>query len=317
MKIIKILLLGTLLSLNTTAFAVSNDFCDDFDPLLNECNSVSSHYINNPSQLHNDLNPDEDDHGIFIPLPYDSSDATNFLRMLGVVGIMMAFDQQIMDTVQDFRNDTTDSMASIGYYLGGQDGIPHFILGSMATALVFRNENLRRTTISAVGNLALTGAIVEILKALSHRHRPRQGDGPYVFDGASWPSDNTSFPSGHSVAAWSIATIFATNYRETRWVPVVAYSLATLVSLSRVNDNAHWLSDVTLSAGIAYFVGKLFRRRSDEDRQYSGGLTIAPAVLQGGMGVTFEWTRRTCRNSNDDNCVPQVDYVFDEKEGKE
>ena len=314
MKKVKIFLIAALLSLNSTASAVSNDFCDDLDPLLNECNSVSSHYINNSSQLHNDLTPADDEHGVFIPLPYDSTDATNFLRLLGVVGIMMVFDQQIMDTVQDHRSDTTDRIASFGYYLGGQDGIPHFLLGSLATALVFRNENLRRTTLSSIGNLALTGAIVEILKSLSHRHRPRQGDGPYSYDGASWPSDNTSFPSGHSVAAWSIATIFATNYRETRWVPIVAYSLATIVSLSRVNDNAHWLSDVTMSAGIAYFVGKLFRRRSSEDRQYSGGLTISPAALLGGVGVSTQWTPRTCRNSDDTNCSPQVDYLFDEEQ---
>jgi membrane-associated phospholipid phosphatase len=285
--------------------------CADNDPLLSEC-IQSTYFTSSDTSIQNAHNQVNDDQSIFIPLPYTRTDSVNFLRTLGVVGILMVFDQQIMDVVQDHTNDTTSSMADVGDYLGGRSGIPPIILGSLAAGLIFRNDNLRRTALSAVGNLVLTGAIVEVLKALTHRHRPRQGDGPYTFDGAGWSSDNTSFPSGHSVAAWSIATIFASNYRETRWVPIVAYSFAALVSWSRVHDNAHWASDVVLSAGIAYFTGKLFRRRSNDDIRYSGGLTISPAAIQDSVGVNIFWTPRNCELRVNNVCISETDnsYLF-------
>lgn len=39
---------------------------------------------------------------------------------------------------------------------------------------------------------------------------------------------NGGFPSGHTIAAFSIATIFADRCRRYRWVPWVAYGLASL-----------------------------------------------------------------------------------------
>jgi membrane-associated phospholipid phosphatase len=36
----------------------------------------------------------------------------------------------------------------------------------------------------------------------------------------------------------------------------LAYGIATLTALSRVNDNAHWASDVFFGAIIGYFTAK-------------------------------------------------------------
>src|SRR6184192_4438522 len=55
---------------------------------------------------------------------------------------------------------------------------------------------------------------------------------------------NAGFPSGHSIGAFSLATVFARRYREHRWVPWVAYGLAGLVSFSRITAQAHFPSDV-------------------------------------------------------------------------
>jgi membrane-associated phospholipid phosphatase len=60
-----------------------------------------------------------------------------------------------------------------------------------------------------------------------------------------------SFPSGHSAAAFAVATVVAHRYREHRWVPFVAYGAATLVAFSRTSSNAHYLSDV----GFGSFLG--------------------------------------------------------------
>jgi membrane-associated phospholipid phosphatase len=45
-------------------------------------------------------------------------------------------------------------------------------------------------------------------------------------------------------------------YQDHKWVPVVSYSIATLVGLSRIYDNAHWASDVMAGAAVGFLSAK-------------------------------------------------------------
>ena len=63
-----------------------------------------------------------------------------------------------------------------------------------------------------------------------------------------------SFPSGHAIEAFSIATVFAKRYHQHRWVPWVAYGLAGLVGFSRVPLQAHFPSDVFAGAVLGYAI---------------------------------------------------------------
>jgi membrane-associated phospholipid phosphatase len=65
-----------------------------------------------------------------------------------------------------------------------------------------------------------------------------------------------SFPSGHSIAAFSVATVFARRYPTHRWLPYVAYGLAATVGFSRVSLSAHFPSDVFLGAALGVAVSR-------------------------------------------------------------
>ena len=54
----------------------------------------------------------------------------------------------------------------------------------------------------------------------------------------------TSFPSGHAMMAFSVATVFARRYHDHRWVPYVAYAVAGAIVVSRVTTGAHFPADV-------------------------------------------------------------------------
>jgi hypothetical protein len=60
-----------------------------------------------------------------------------------------------------------------------------------------------------------------------------------------------SFPSGHTIAAFSLATVFADRYPKYKWV---AYGLAGLVGFSRVSLQSHHPSDVFAGAVLGYTI---------------------------------------------------------------
>src|SRR5208282_4597696 len=67
---------------------------------------------------------------------------------------------------------------------------------------------------------------------------------------------NGSFPSGHTIAAFSVATVIARRYGNHKWVPYVAYGTATLIGFSRVTLSAHFTSDVFAGAVLGYSISR-------------------------------------------------------------
>ncbi|HEY1951046.1 MAG TPA: phosphatase PAP2 family protein [Bryobacteraceae bacterium] len=71
----------------------------------------------------------------------------------------------------------------------------------------------------------------------------------------TWWRGNGSFPSGHEIAAISVATVFSRRYgRNHKWVPWVAYSMAGLIGFSRLTLSSHFPSDVFLGAALGYSI---------------------------------------------------------------
>jgi membrane-associated phospholipid phosphatase len=89
------------------------------------------------------------------------------------------------------------------------------------------------------------------LKEITQRARPLAGhERSEFFDGGS------SFPSGHSIQAWAVATIIANEYQHRRLVQVAAYGVAGAVSFARFTEHKHYLSDVLAGSALGYGLGK-------------------------------------------------------------
>jgi len=65
-----------------------------------------------------------------------------------------------------------------------------------------------------------------------------------------------SFPSGHTIAAFSIATVISRRYGNHRWVPYAAYGMAALVGFSRVSLSSHYISDVFMGGALGYSISR-------------------------------------------------------------
>ncbi len=103
-------------------------------------------------------------------------------------------------------------------------------------------------------------AVVDLaMKAVTRRKRPSDvpAGKPFndtFFSGGKSPFKGSSFPSGHAAAAFSVATVVASRYRNHRWAPWVLYGFATAISFSRVTTSAHFPSDVFLGAALGYTI---------------------------------------------------------------
>ena len=65
---------------------------------------------------------------------------------------------------------------------------------------------------------------------------------------------HSSFPSGHSMAAWSLFTLFA-FLMNNKWASVISLVAASLVSLSRIYLMAHFLQDVVTGGILGMLLG--------------------------------------------------------------
>ena len=101
------------------------------------------------------------------------------------------------------------------------------------------------------------------IKAVTRRQRPSDvpPGGTFqdtFFNGGKSPFHGSSFPSGHSTAVWSVATVVAERYRHRGkpWIPVLCYTMATAISFSRIADSAHFPSDVWLGSSLGFAIAK-------------------------------------------------------------
>ena len=102
-----------------------------------------------------------------------------------------------------------------------------------------------------LGGEALVGSavVVRVLKIATGRQRPTKNDDKF------WAGGD-SFPSGHSMTAWSAAAVLATRYRDKQWVKFGAYGLASAISIARCTGKKHYPSDVLVGSVIGYLIGR-------------------------------------------------------------
>ena len=99
------------------------------------------------------------------------------------------------------------------------------------------------------------GLLVNGLKHLIGRPRPRlTHSGEWQW----WPSLDSgldSFPSGHSSATFAVVTVLARHWPGAAWI---GYGLATWVAMSRIWRGSHFATDVVAGMVAGVVVGSVF-----------------------------------------------------------
>lgn len=152
--------------------------------------------------------------------------------------------QGLNQTILDIADIVTQAGDSMWYFILL---IPAFIL----TRFIWKNEQWSARILFLLFSLILSGVLNTGIKWLAGRNRPLIlfEDGVFGFDffKIAFLYESTSFPSGHAVTAFTLAT--AISFISPRW-SVVAFVVAVLIALSRVLLTAHYLSDVIAGAAV-------------------------------------------------------------------
>lgn len=184
-----------------------------------------------------------------------------------------AFSLVADEPIQKFAlklRDNNNALASISNTVTNAGGKYEMLalLAAGGYGFALNNKKLQTTTLLATQAYITSAVIESITKYIAGRQRPsyqnpNQSEPEPTFHGTFLSKDLKydkrtaiqSFPSGHTTVIFAAATVFAKQYQNVAWVPPVAYSVATLVGLSRITQNAHWTSDVIVGATLGYLCG--------------------------------------------------------------
>jgi membrane-associated phospholipid phosphatase len=227
------------------------------------------------------------------PVHIRTHDILPIVGLAALTGFLIGNDEAIHLGFMDYRDThawvrgVSPVITRIGTY--GAWGTAAIFLG---VGLISGDKKSTETGVLASSAIVQSAILVNFLKGLFGRQRPYWADGvdhwsgPAGFFkrfGSGQSGRYDSFPGGHAITAFSLATVLAMQYRETVWVPVLAYATATGVALSRVTENKHWLSDSLVSSVLGYVISGLAVRNHRSRYHF----TPTPGVAHGSLSLAF------------------------------
>ncbi len=219
-------------------------------------------------------------HTLTAPARWGREEWGDFSLLTAGVGAVMLFDKPVYEEIQRNRTASMDDFAKVAESAGSY---PSFgIMGAFyAGGLLLDDTRAKAVAMDAfAASLAGAGVITTSLKVAAGRRRPNEEEEAYHFK--PFGGDH-SFPSGHTAQAFSLASVIAEHYDE-RWIDIASYGIATLVGLARVEQGAHFPSDVVAGAVIGTVVGKGIVRYNKERHAH---VTVTPVADGQAMGVSL------------------------------
>lgn len=250
--------------------------------------------------------------------------------VLGASAVLIAFDQPILDGVQQFGRyinldatrdfkrgiyfnvgntfvpvmDIPQNLNSGIYFIG--EGWPSILIaGGMYGYGMISNDYRAKQTASQLAEMFFTLAITcQTLKRITGRQSPMLATKP----GGEWnpltnfktyqadPAEYDAFPSGHMATVMATVTILAGNYPDSKFIKPIGYSIMGLLGFAMINNGVHWMGDYPVAIAIGYTCGKIALRHGQQTIKKKTGLagsnaTLMPLVFgQNGYGLSYRLT---------------------------
>lgn len=232
---------------STTSQTAPSSCCSDID------RSVSLR------QLPGNLLADQKDIWLF---PTKLAKGEHIWPAISIVGITAGFLASDPYSAPPFHNTTSFSGFNRVFSSANTGAFIAAVPAAMYAIGWVRKDSYAQGTALLAGEAFADGFLLDLpFKAITARREPLAytGNGPYsdsFLNGTHNPFHSGGFYSGHSMAAMSVATVIARRYRSHRWVPFVAYGLASAISFSRVTRSDHFPADVFLGGALGFVIAR-------------------------------------------------------------
>src|SRR6266851_5915800 len=182
------------------------------------------------------------------PFHVNRHNALEWLVPMAATGALIASDTHIANAFENSRGQVR---------WGGQIsdiGASYTLLPIVAGSYVYGawRDNPKGREIGVLGTESLLDSliVVGVLKEVFRRNRPDEKNAGDFWGGGS------SFPSGHAIQVWSIASLLDHEYKHQKIVGITAYSLAGIVSAARIAAQKHFASDVVAGGTMGWYIGR-------------------------------------------------------------
>lgn len=183
----------------------------------------------------------------FIKAPFQPKALVWDALFAGATGVLIANDESVLYQVPVSWHSTGRDISDACTY-----GSAAIAGGIYFTGLITKNEHAQEAGIRTAEATADSVIMYGVMKAAFQRQRPYTGVGEGKFFSGNWT--NGSFPSGHAMFTWTIASTVAHQYHSVP-LDIVMYGLATTVSTTRVTAGQHFPSDVFVGSVLGYLIG--------------------------------------------------------------
>ncbi|AIY13134.1 phosphatase PAP2 family protein [Cellulophaga baltica] len=202
-------------------------------------------------------------------------------------GILYIFDEETSNFSIRQKEGIPEFIRDYGSEFGSPQYNYMFTGGVYLTGLVTKNEKLRRTGVLLIASATSAGLLQQLTKSLVGRARPVSGKTKDTFDPFNPSRNFHSFPSGHTMLAFTNAYAIAKQFKNP-WTKAGIYTVGLIPGVSRMWDGQHWLTDVALGVAISVFTvesidryldGRYDEKYNDQSKKVSWNLDFGPGKI--------------------------------------
>jgi membrane-associated phospholipid phosphatase len=182
------------------------------------------------------------------PFHISRENALQWIIPTAVVGALIPADTHIANAFENSRGQVRwgERISNLG--------AAYTLIPIVAGSYVYGawRDNPKGREIGVLGTESLLDSLIVagVLKEVFRRSRPDEKHASDFWGGG------TSFPSGHAIQLWSIASLLDHEYQHKRIVGITAYTLAGIVSASRIAAQKHFASDIVAGGAMGWFIGR-------------------------------------------------------------
>lgn len=207
-------------------------------------------------------------HAFTRPLHWKGNDYAKLGIILGSTALLSFADEPIRDFAQQNRGDFPKIVRDFGWYFGSPQNYFMANAGLYGFGLFTRNEKIRKTSVLIISASLTTGLIQSFTKNAVGRARPGRYLGNNEFRPFISSSGFSSFPSGHTVLAVTMAHSIAKQFKNP-WLKTGIYAIGAIPPISRIIDDAHWITDIAVSTVLSVVVVDAIDKFLNKEKAYN------------------------------------------------